>query len=141
MTYKTSSTLIDVILTNKSQAVNSLVFSCPFSNHCFVGACYNLEMDVAGDCLAQESFVWRRNLSKHRLERITELINEIPIDLLCSGKSIDEMWILFKTSPTRIIDQISLLKKVRINQAERLCPWFCAELKALSKSKKKLKQK
>jgi len=43
---------------------------------------------------------------KHKVERITELINEIPIDLVCSGKSIDEMWILFKSSLIRIIDQI-----------------------------------
>ncbi len=101
MTYKTSSTLIDVILTNKLQAVDSLVFSCPFSDHCFVGACYNLEMDAV-----DEPFVWRRNLSKYKVERIIELINEIPIDLVCTGKSIDEMWILFKSSLIRIIDQI-----------------------------------
>jgi len=66
-----------------------------------------------------EPFVWRRNLSKHKVERITELINEIPIDLVCSGKSIDEMWILFKSSLIRIIDKISPLKKVRIDQAKR----------------------
>jgi len=80
----------------------------------------------------------RRNLSNQKLERITELINQIPIDLVCFGKSIDEMWTLFKTSLTKIIDRISPLKKFRINQAKRSYPCLCAELKALSKSKEKL---
>ena len=132
-TYKTSSTLIDVILSNKLIPIESFVFDCPFSDHCFTAASYNLGYEKL-----EEEFVWRRNLSKARLKKIRLNLLDLSFGHLDSFASPEEYWLSFKSMILGLLDSISPLEKVLIKEVKNSYVWFDHELKTRSREKEKL---
>ncbi len=107
-TYKTSSTLIDVILSNKLIPYDSFVFDCPFSDHCFIAAIYNLGYEEI-----EEEFIWRRNLSIARMKKIRLRLLDLSFGHLEYLISPEEFWMSLKSDFLNVLNSISPLEKVK----------------------------
>jgi len=83
----------DVILSNKLIPYDSFVFDCPFSDHCFTAASYNLGYEEF-----KEEFIWRRNLSKARRKKIRLRLLDLSFGHLESFMSPEEFWMSLKSN-------------------------------------------
>ncbi len=131
--YKTSATLLDVIISNKLSSVENFVINCPFSDHCFIGASFNIKATQN----KKQITVWKRNLSPANLKIISGKILLINFDKL-ENMNLEDKWIFFKTSILNILDTIAPFKNVQVSLKKKKFPWFDKELKDLSIEKEKV---
>jgi len=122
-------------LSNKLIPYDSFVFDCPFSDHCFTAASYNLGYEEI-----EEEFIWRRNLSIARMKKIRLKLLDLSFGHLEYLNSPEEFWMSLKSDFLNVLDSISSLEKVLMKEEKNSYVWFDHELKTLSREKVKLKQ-
>lgn len=120
--YKTSSTLIDLVLHDGTLVKQSKVLDCNLSDHCIVVA--KLDIPLINK---SKSFVLTRKLSNVQLSQIElELASLNFRDYLNGDFSINECWYKFKNSIIESLDKHSTLKKIAKRDFD--LPWFDDEL-------------
>ena len=120
--YKTSKTLIDVVLHNHHNLVKqSIVIDCPFSDHCFVAT----SLDIAY-VKQQLPAIMCRNLSEPVLAQI--LLDLEKMDLTVSpDRDIEINWTALRKKIMQVIDRHAPLKRKVLKHNDQF-PWIDKEL-------------
>jgi hypothetical protein len=120
--YKTSSTLLDVIIYNNEDLIaHTAVIDCPFSDHCFVAT--SLKISTVKQEIA---YVMCRNLSEPVLDKIRAELETL--DLSVSDEhDVDSNWIHFKLRLNRLIDKHAPIKRKLLKTGNQF-PWIDKEL-------------
>ena len=124
--FKSSATLLDVVLHNSN--VNSLntVISFPFSDHKIVTTQLIVD-DQLKKTKNKKSFVIKRALNERAMNEFNELLPTIKLDFLDDVKSPNDRWLLFKNLIYNLLDQVSPKKKYFVKKFKS-APWFDSEL-------------
>lgn len=129
-----SSTTIDVILNNQEMIETTSFIPCPFSDHCFVSANFNLS--------STESKIITTRVRTINTTQLAEITDQIRLaDLIDNGiidkfDSINDKWLVLKNLILDIVHKNSTMKKIS-NNANRF-PWFDNELQKLRTARDKL---
>ena len=91
--YRTSKTLIDVILHNEEEIISTKVFGCPFSDHNFVLATLSINLTSVG----QPDPIHCRKLTESNLDKIAKEISLINYDFIDSESNTNDKWLLLKS--------------------------------------------
>ena len=89
--YRTSKTLIDVVLYNKEIVTKTSTISCPFSDHHFV----LVQLKFASPAKV-DPYIDCRNLNEKTILSINEKITRTDWSLLDNFDCISEKWLFFK---------------------------------------------
>ena len=120
--FKTTSSLIDVLLHNQNMITDTSVFGCPFSDHCFIAAKLNLKQIKEN----KTSFNGRL-LSEHNLESIINQLEKTDFSLDCSTLGVNELWLQIKSLILDATNNIAPLKDIKLKKRD-FFPWVDSEL-------------
>ena len=122
--YKTSKTLLDVVIHNNNLIKRSMVVPCFFSDHKFV--CCQIEFEKA---LKQDTEALLRQLNSANLDTIICMIEAIDFTSIEESFSVHEKWNSFKESILTVVNSVAPIKKVKLRPKGRSNPWFDSELR------------
>ena len=88
--YRTSKTLIDVILHNGEEIISTKVFGCPFSDNNFVLA----TLSINSTSVRQPDPIHCRKLTESNLDKIAKEISLINYDFIDSESNTNDKWLL-----------------------------------------------
>uniref|UniRef100_A0A3B1JMQ8 Reverse transcriptase domain-containing protein n=1 Tax=Astyanax mexicanus TaxID=7994 RepID=A0A3B1JMQ8_ASTMX len=115
-----SSTLLDLILTNTPSNYQSGVFS-QISDRCAI-ACIRSGTSVKRPPV----IVTKRSLRKLDMQAFVQDVAAVPWDIINSIHSLDNAWSYFKKTFSMLIDKHAPMKRFRIKN--RYSPWFSQDL-------------
>ena len=116
-TFKTSRSLLDVVIHNKDLVKKTLVSYCPFSDHKFVVAL--LEFKSAKPV---ESSNMLRKLSVKNLENIKLIIDNTDFSDINLSDLTDDRWILLKNRILDVVNTIAPVKKIKSKNQDENFP-------------------
>jgi hypothetical protein len=119
--YKTSSTLIDVIMCNQDFVAQTIVIDCPFSDHCFVAS----SLSITQVKLEAQSIMCR-NLSEPVLEQIIAEFESINLKI-SPLHDVESNWTKIKLEINKIINKLALMKRKLLKNTNQF-PWIDKEL-------------
>lgn len=126
--YKTSSTQIDVIISNKPNFIQSKSISCSFTDHNILISELNITQHKN-----QTNIIYNRLLNQNNLRKINQKILFVNLD--SNILNIDNYWSYSKNIIKNIINEIAPINKLKVKNKKLIQPWFSLELKKLLKEK------
>ena len=117
-----SSTLLDVMIHNKSLISSTVVIDCPFSDHKFIAGSIKLDKQKPNECVTKA-----RNLSEKNLNLLSNILANKDFSQMDKLNSCDDKWLFLKNSILLELDKVCPLKKITM-KSETKCPWFDLEL-------------
>ena len=128
--FKTSRTLLDVILHNNDTIKQVLVTSCPFSDHKFVCCALGFESIAHKDPIVN-----MRRLNDANLIEINKLIEISDFSLMHGPDSVDQKWTFLKNSLLELINTVAPIKQIKLKCHDQNSPWFDSEMRSQFKRK------
>ena len=117
-----SKTLIDVVLHNKENIVNTSVIDFPYSDHKLVLVNCKFK-SITNDIEIKLS----RKLNEKLISEIGKQIELINFNILDKVKNLNERWFLFKQIILNLINNLAPLKKCENKKVKNL-PWYDTDL-------------
>jgi exonuclease III len=127
-----SSTLIDVILHNKNNILNTSVIDFPYSDHKIVFCNCNFE-----SLKSETPNRMSRKINAKTLQKIVDDIAAIDFSTLNCFSDLNERWFFFKQIFNKVIDDNAPLKKSKPRH-ERNLPWYDNDLRKAERKCSKL---
>ena len=128
--YRTSRSLIDVIIHNNDVIQNSIVVNCSFSDHKFI--CCKLKIEALPP---EDSFAYLRRLNETNLRKTNQLIEQADFSLVFDYPCLKQKWKYLKETVLEITNKIAPLKKIKLQHKDQNAAWFDAEMKTELKQK------
>ena len=137
-TTATSKTIIDQIITNRSEAVSkSGVLACGINDHDVVFMTKHMRLPKLR---TPPRLLNVRNYKKFNLDAVRQDMNNVPFDKIKSiSKDADEMWILWKAFFLDILNKHALIVNIKVKGNN--IPHVTSELKSMFRQRDYLRAK